>query len=366
MRRRTFISTALALAGGGRMFANEGQGRWDQAADVLELAVKSKQVESAALFVSHRGHPFVRHFGKADSNEAMFLIASISKPINVAALMTLYDQGEFKLDDRVGKFLPEFQGEGRDKVAIRDLLTHVSGLPDQLPENKRLRKKHAPLGEFIQHAYQTPLLFEPRSRYRYSSMGILLAARIGEVISGLDMASLVDQRIFKPLGMTRSVQGLGQFKKDAMVACQVEGAAAESGSGDPDAKKWDWNSSYWRNLGAPWGGVHASASDIGLFLSEILGEQGKALKPQTARLMVQNHSPDGRTPRGLGFALGAKAGSPGCSQRTFGHSGATGTICWADAATETICVVLTSLPSTAAKPHPRELAAEQVAVASLC
>lgn len=347
------------------MFADEGNQRWDQAADVLDQAVKSKQVESAALSVTHRGHQFARHFGKADSNDSMFLIASISKPINVAALMTLYDQGEFQLEDRARKFLPEFKGEGRDKVTIRDLLTHVSGLPDQLPDNKRLRMRHAPLSDFIQGANRTPLLFAPGTRYQYSSMGILLAAHIGEIISGLDMASLVDQRIFQPLSMTRSVQGLGKFKQAAMVNCQVEGAAIESGSGDLDAKKWDWNSSYWRNLGAPWGGIHASASDVGLFLSEILYGKGKALRPETARLMVQNHNPEGLTFRGLGFAVGRKAGSPGCSERTFGHSGATGTICWADPATETICVVLTSLPSNAAKPHPREIAAEKVATASL-
>lgn len=111
----------------------------------MDQAVKGNQVESAALFVSHRGSRFARHFNKAGSNEAIFLIASISKPINVAALMTLYDQGEFQLEDRAGKFLPEFKGDGRDKVTIRNLLTHGSGLPDQLPVNKHLRMRHASL-----------------------------------------------------------------------------------------------------------------------------------------------------------------------------------------------------------------------------
>jgi len=56
-----------------------------------------------------------------------------------------------------------------------------------------------------------------------------------------------------------------------------------------------------------------------------------------------------------------ESGSPGCSAQTFGHTGSTGTLCWADRASDTICVVLTSLPGRAAKPHPRELAAARVA-----
>jgi CubicO group peptidase (beta-lactamase class C family) len=80
--------------------------------------------------------------------------------------------------------------------------------------------------------------------------------------------------------------------------------------------------------------------------------------------MVRNHNPKGFTPRGLGFGVGTGAGSPGCSERTFGHTGSTGTLCWADPASETICVVLTSLPGRAAQRHPRELAAERVAAAA--
>ena len=88
--------------------------------------------------------------------------------------MTLFDRGEFQLDDPLKKFIPQFTGEGRDQATIRHLLTHVSGLPDQLPENDALRRKHAGLAEFVEQAIRTPLLFAPGSRYQYSSMAILL------------------------------------------------------------------------------------------------------------------------------------------------------------------------------------------------
>src|SRR4051794_4407265 len=318
MRRRTFLGTALAVPNASPIFAALRETRWDDAAEVFERATAAKQLEAAVLHVVQGDESSTRHFGKAASGDAMFLLGSISKPINVTAVMTLFDQGKFELNDRVKKFLPTFTGDGRDDVTIRHLLTHVSGLPDQLANNNELRKQHAPLTEFAERAIRTPLDFAPGARYQYSSMGILLAARIGELISGSDILTLVDRNVFQPLDMKHSAQGLGRFKLEEMVSCQMEGAAPESGSGDPQAREWDWNSPYWRQLGAPWGGTHASASDVARFLSEFLGARGRVVKPETARLMIQNHNPMGFTPRGLGFGVGKESGSAGCSEQTFG------------------------------------------------
>jgi CubicO group peptidase (beta-lactamase class C family) len=103
---------------------------------------------------------------------------------------------------------------------------------------------------------------------------------------------------------------------------------------------------------------------VARFLAEFLYAAGQAIKPKTAKLVLQNHNARDLTPRGLGFAIGAGSGSPGCSEKTFGHSGSTGTLAWADPATETICVVLTTLPGRAAKPHPTKLVSDQVAQAA--
>jgi CubicO group peptidase (beta-lactamase class C family) len=368
MKRRAFLATVLAATGASPLasplLAAAGGRRWDGAAEILEQAAADKQVDAAVLHVVQGQDTFTRHFGTAGSGDAMFLLGSISKPINVAAVMTLFDQGKFQLDDPVKKFLPQFEGDGREGVTVRHLLTHVSGLPDQLPANNELRKRQAPLEAFVEQALRTPLGFEPGSRYQYSSMGILLACRIGEVLSGKSIDALVDRAVFRPLGMKHSAQGLGRFRLEDMVRCQMDGAAPESGGGDPQAARWDWNSPYWRKLGAPWGGTHASAPDVGRFLGEFLHARGRVVRPETARLMIANHNPEGFTPRGLGFDVGRAAGSPGCSDETFGHTGSTGTLCWADPASETVCVVLTSLPRRAVSPHPRERAAERVAAAA--
>jgi CubicO group peptidase (beta-lactamase class C family) len=341
----------------------EPEDKMDAASDVLTGAVAGGQVAGAVLYVRHKGDVFARSFGAARSVYELFLLGSISKTMSAAALMTLYDQGKFQLDDPVRKFLPEFTGEARERITVRQLLTHVSGLPDQLPENQALRKRHAPLADFVAGAIRTPLLFEPGSRYEYSSMALLLAAEVAQRLSGTGFLAFIDDAIFKPLEMKHSALGLGRFPLEAVMRCQADHAAPESGAGDPTARDWDWNSAYWRRLGAPWGGVHASAPDVARFLAEFLDPQGKAVRPETARLMLRNHNPSGLPPRGLGFAIGSHAGSPGCSEATFGHGGSTGTLAWADPRTETIFVVLTTLPGGGDHPHPRTLVSDRVAEA---
>ncbi len=332
-------------------------------AQTLASAVADGQVHAASLCVRQGAAEFAQAFGAAKSADEIFLLASISKPISVAALMTLYDADRFNLDDPVKRFVPEFTGEGRERITLRQLLTHVSGLPDQLPENQTLRQRRAPLESFVSGTVRTPLLFEPGSRYSYSSMGILLATEVAERITGKDFASFVDEAVFQPLGMKRSAMGLGRFKLEETMRAQVEKAAPESGAGDAAAKDWDWNSPFWRKLGAPWGGAHASAPDVARFFAEFVHPTGKILKPETARLMLRNNNREGIVPRGLGFAIGQKAGGKGCSEQTFGHTGSTGTLAWADPATDTVCVVLTTLPWRAVTPHPAMRTSDLVAAA---
>ncbi|MEO2012261.1 MAG: serine hydrolase domain-containing protein [Pirellulaceae bacterium] len=365
MKRRTFIQCSLGAAVASPLIAAVRRDKLDAAAGVLANATADGRIHAAALYVRQIDHQFAKSYGAAKSVDDIFLLASISKPISMAALMTLYDQGMLSLDDLVKKFIPEFTADGRGTITVRQLLTHVSGLPDQLPENQTLRKRQAKLSEFVDLAVRTPLLFKPGAKYSYSSMAILLACEVASRISGQSILNFINKTVFPPLGMKHSELGLDRFALNQVMQCQVMNAAPESGAGDATAKEWDWNSLYWRKFGAPWGGVHASAPDVARFFGEFLHPAGKLFKPATARLMLQNHNRAGLTPRGLGFNIGTAAGSPGCSARTFGHTGSTGTLVWADPATDTICVVLTTLPGRAADPHPRKLTSDRVAMAVL-
>jgi CubicO group peptidase (beta-lactamase class C family) len=335
--------------------------RIDDAGRILAAAAARGQVRGASLcVVAGDGRSISRSFGTA-ADDSMFLLGSISKPIAVTAVMRLFDERRFALDDPVQRFLPDFRGDGRERVLIRHLLTHTSGLPDQVADNAALRRGHAPLAEFSRRARLEPLAFAPGSRYLYSSMGILLATTIAETITGGGILELVEKTVLRPLGMTRSAQGLGGFRIEDMTPVQTEHAAPEAGGGDPAAKDWDWNSSYWRSLGAPWGGTHASAGDVARFLGEFLAAEPRVLTRETARLMRTNRNPAGITPRGLGLDVGAGIAPAGCSPETFGHTGSTGTAAWADPRSGLTCVVLTALPARALTPHPRDEATAAIA-----
>lgn len=359
MDRRSFLMGALSTPLLGAMKPE----KFDDAAAVLAKAISEGSIQAASLCVRQGKDEYARSFGGAKSPDAMFLLASITKTLTAAAVVTLIDQGKLGLDDPVVKHVPEFSEGQRRQIKLSDLLTHRSGLPDQLPENAALRRAHASLADFVAATVKTPLLFEPGKRFSYSSMGILLASEIARRVSGSSIHDLVDRGVLQPLGMKRSAMGLGRFKLEDVILNQVEKAAPEAGAGDPTAKEWDWNSPWWRALGAPWGAAHASAPDVARFFAEFLHPTDRMMKPDTARLMVKNHNPDGLAPRGLGFAMGMRSASPGCSEKTFSHSGSSGTFAWADPATDTVCVVLTTLPGRAITPHPMHVSADLVAKA---
>ena len=346
MRRRDFHLQLLALAGAAPLAAALERDKLDQAATLFDKQVAAGQLRAATLHVRQGSYTFRRAFGEAKTPDAVFLLASISKPITATGVMLLADRGELALGDPVHKFIPEFTEGDRKLITIEHLLTHTSGLPDQLPDNNDLRKRHAPLKDFVAGAIRTPLLFKPGTQYKYQSMGILLAAEVAERITKQPFPRFLDKEVFGPLGMTRTALDLGKFKISDTMLSQVEYSAPESGGADAAAAAdWNWNSPYWRGLGAPWGGAHSTGPDIAKFLESFLDPGGKVLKPKTARSMIANHTPKLDPSRGLGFALGPQGFGEKCSTGSFGHGGSTGTVAWADPATGLSCVILTTLPA---------------------
>jgi CubicO group peptidase (beta-lactamase class C family) len=226
-------------------------------------------------------------------------------------------------------------------------LAHTSGLPDMLPENTELRRKHAPLSEFVKRSYSTPLLFTPGTAFRYQSMGILLAAQIVENVSGMPLREFERQQIFEPLGMQHSALGLGRMRINDTVLIQESGDNPSE-----DTASWGGNSEYWRNMGHPWGGMHTTTRDLAILLQTFLNGgaySGKRiLSPAAVKAMISDQNKPLNAPWGVGWALGRSRAwnefgdliSPG----TFGHAGASGTVEWADPETQVVCVILTNRP----------------------
>ena len=342
MNRRHFLTVA-AIAGAARGGANRVLGADDRSwSDHVEAAGRliaaragTGEVAAAVLLVRRGRFEFHRAYGAARP-DTPFLIASPTKPMTVSAAIWLRDQRQLALSDPVRKYLPAFAGADREAVTIRHLLTHTSGLPDMLPENVELRQQHAPLSEFVARTCRTPLLFRPGEKVGYQSMGILLAATILEKIAGQPMPAFLAKNIFQPLGMSATSLGLGGRRIDETARCQV-----------PDAERsnWDWNSAYWRNLGAPWGGAHATARDLAAFLEAFVATESPVWPASTRREMREIQTGTLRPSYGYGFVREPGAFGKTCSADTFGHFGSTGTVFWHDPATATTCVVLTTKPA---------------------
>ena len=108
MTRRSFIKSGLAVGLGTPVLAALRREQMDEAVETLARATGNGQVAAAVLHVVQGKNSFTHSFGKAANADAMFLLGSISKPISMTALMTLFEQGEFKLDDRLAKILVHF------------------------------------------------------------------------------------------------------------------------------------------------------------------------------------------------------------------------------------------------------------------
>jgi CubicO group peptidase (beta-lactamase class C family) len=324
---------------------------FEAAVRLVKQEVASGAVGAAALLVARNGVVAVeRGFGRLSrdpssklcQSQSVFLVASISKPVTAMAVMRLVDQGRIHLDDPVKNYLPEFNGDGRERITIRNLLSHTSGLPDMLPENVELRKRQAPLKDFVAGTVRTPLLFPPGSRVSYQSMGILLAAEIVERLSGQPLDAFLQREVFARLKMRHSSMGIGRRNIADTVQCDLPSSGDLTMSASDRA--WNWNSPYWRKLGVPWGGMHSTVGDIHLLLQAMLEQGSGVLKPELAEAMVADQNKGLNRPWGLGWEVGQGAFFEGSPARAFGHKGATGTLCWADPDRKLVFVLFTNRP----------------------
>lgn len=312
---------------------------------LLEAEVKAGRLNAAAILVARDGKVVLE---KSYGQGKVFLLASITKPVTATALMVLVERGKVSLNDPVGYYLPEFRGDMRGQVRVRDLLTHTSGLPDMLPDNEALRRAHAPLNEFVKKTFTTPLLFAPHTDFSYQSMGVLLAAEIVERVTGQRLRDFEKKEIFDPLGMKEASLGLGGRKIADLAQCQPG-----KGTDPKEWESWGWNSPYWRDLGVPWGGMHATTRDIFILLQTFLNggthNNHRLLSRSTVETMIRDQNGSLGKPWGIGWGLATSSVwsyfGDIVSPRTFGHSGSTGTVAWADPERKLITVILTTRPS---------------------
>lgn len=320
-------------------------------------------VPGAALLVGRRGRTLAPRFfgrqGPAPDDptirpDGIFLLASVTKPVTYLAAMLLVERGLLALSDPVTRYFPEFAAHHKDQTRVLHLFTHTSGLPDMLPNNLDLRAQHAPLARFLEHAVRdTVPLFPPGTNLSYQSLGTLLVAAIVEKITGLNMPQFLRKEIFEPLGMESTSLGADGLPRDRLVRVQLPP--------EQEGTVYHWNTSYWQELGAPWGGLFSTPQDFAV-LCQLLLDRGRVgerqlVSPRTIERMTANRLNDQpdvpepvrrARPWGLGWRLNhaGTADSWGdlLSDRTYGHVGATGTMVWIDPEAEAFFILFTTAP----------------------
>ena len=235
-----------------------------QVAAIDQLVAKTLAetgVPSAEIAVVRNGKLVLnKAYGKANeglpANPTLpYQIASNSKQFTAMALMLLEDEGKLKLDDHVSKYIPGISGG--DRITLRQLLSHTSGLQDFWPQDYSFEDMESATTpqHIVDKWAKKPLDFEPGTRWQYSNTGYVVAGMIAEKVSGQSLLTYLRRKIFDPLGMksvldqddTNTSAFPAGYKRNALGPVRVARqpgrgwlyAAGELSMNAADLAKWD-------------------------------------------------------------------------------------------------------------------------------
>jgi len=286
------------------------------------------------------------------TSETLFPLASVTKPVSAATFMTLVDDGAISLDEPIGRLLPEFRAgpaagtDGVDPtlerlratIGARQLLCHVSGLPEDLGPRDSLYQERATIETVIDQMCRLPLRSAPGDELRYSNAGYGVLARLMEQISGQRFWQTAENRVLEPLGIRDIVAD--------PAGVVLERVAHLADTSHPDTDIESYNSAYWRGLALPWGGLFGTPRDAVRFAAAFLPSGARVVSEAATLLMTTDQT--------MGVSGGVESAkvhwSPGAwglgwevkgekrrhwtgdytSNRTFCHFGHAGTLLWGD------------------------------------
>ena len=319
----------------------------------IDTWIGDSGVPGAAAVIWHRGEIIGQHYaGEAQpgipiDEQTLFGLASVTKPMTAATVMTLVEADLLALDEPVATYVPAFATGSssddslrafRSEITIRQVLAHISGLPEDLPRGTFSSREAPTLRQITDAMLWQPLWRKPGTELIYSNTGYGVLGRVAEAVGGRDFWELTWENVFEPLELHQTIARPGP-ELDARIA-RVRDVY---GQGRPTEA---YNSQYWRDLGIPWGGLYGSAHDAVRFAATFLLHGDGFILPELADEMITDQvhrlTGDVQSARvrwpvaswGLGWEIkGTKANhwtGTLTSPRTFCHFGAAGTLLWAD------------------------------------
>lgn len=336
MNRRRFLGTIPASLLLPRLHADDA----GRVVDALQPFVNEGNLAGAVTLVANKDKVLdLGAVGFSDiaakevmKPDAMFWIASMSKPITATALMLLVDEGKVKLDDPVEKYLPGFKltmvavEKDEDHVllkkpksppTVRSCLSHTSGMPfGSLMEQPTIDV--LPLDAAIRSYVLTPLTYQPHTKHVYSNAGINTAGRIIEVVSKMAFETFLDKRLFGPCGMTDTTFWPNAEQTKRLAKTYRPGSDKKGLEAMSIAPLKHPLSEKSNRFPCPGGGLFSTASDCAKFCQMLLngGKVGDKtiISEDAIAEMSKKQTPDSISVNyGLGWAVG-----PGW----YGHGGA--------------------------------------------
>lgn len=345
-------------------------GRLALADSLIAQAILAGATPGAALAVGRHGR-LVRlgGYGRLDSragfgpvtDSTIYDLASLSKVIGTTtAAMILVEEGRLDLDAPVSRYLDEWHGEGgKERVTVRHLLTHSSGLPAYAPLWRELRGRDA----YARRIGAMGLDYAPGSRTVYSDFGIMVLGFIIEELTGQTLDVFLDERVFDPLGMRDTGYNPRSWEDPAAVAADYgKGARGPAGTMPILARiaPTELDTVYRHThvhgvvhdenayaLGGVAGhaGLFSSARDLAVFAQMMLngGEyNGVRVLDSATIARFTRRAPGSRRALGWDTAPARPGAGDPFSARAYGHTGFTGTSIWIDPEYDLFIVLLTN------------------------
>src|SRR5205807_1294370 len=334
---------------------------------MLRSRIDSGDFPSAVYVIAEHGGPiFADALGDAVREpenrpatlETIYDLASLTKPLVTGLLCAqLVELGELTLDSSVANYLLEFDRPDKNRITIRELLTHTSGLPAWRPLYLLAVEKESALASIANEALDA----RPGEKVIYSDLGFIVLGFLLERLMGRRLDELAFNRIMKPLELQHTFFNPAAATRTGVAACET-GNAYER---DMCEKSFSIESiasySGWRKE-IVWGNVHdgnahflgGMAGHAGLFstahetlrlANQFITGQSQLLSSETCQLFQQNMTEGLNEARSFAWQLAATKDStagPSLPPDAFGHTGFTGSSCWIDAVRARVFILLTN------------------------